>query len=101
MNEKEVFYHLPVSTESGFHSLIEPIVEKYGLTLADWGTCVEVNKDNLVLFLDEMKVIRQAIPNLIEETTQEKSHYLGRIRDLAIEVERLINERADIRLLIG
>ncbi|MFB9246263.1 hypothetical protein IV454_19865 [Massilia antarctica] len=101
INNDEKFYHLAVSTESGFHSVIEPIAEKYGLTLIDWGIFSEVTKINIILFLAEINTIREAILILSNESVQTKNHYFGRLGELASEAERLIKERPDIRLLIG
>lgn len=101
INDVEKFYDLPISTESGFRSVIEPIAEKHELTLVDWGTFSEVTKINLALFLEEIEVIREAILILNDESMQTKNHYFGRLGELASEAERLIKERPDICLLIG
>ncbi|NHZ83216.1 hypothetical protein F2P44_28665 [Massilia sp. CCM 8695] len=81
--------------------MIEPIAEKYGLTLIDWGTFSEVTKENLTLFLEEVNLIRDAILVLRDESMETKIHYLGRLGELASESERLIKERPDMRLMIG
>ncbi|MFB9243020.1 hypothetical protein IV454_19880 [Massilia antarctica] len=101
INDVEKFYDLPVSTESGFRSVIEPIAEKHELTLIDWGTFSEVTKINLALFLEEIEIIREAILTLSDVSIQAKSHYFSRLGELAREAERLVKERPDIRLLIG
>lgn len=101
LDDDEKFYHLAISTESGFHSVIEPIAGKYGLTLIDWGNCVAVTKENLAEFLAELVVLRDAIRVLDEEAIVTKLHYLGRLDDLMVEAERLIKKRPDIRLLVG